>query len=95
VRADEALAIGLVDRVVPAAELEAAALAWAGEFASGPVVAMGLAKRAIDHGLDGSLDAGLREETAAFAEVFASEDAAAGIASFKAIGPGKATFRGR
>jgi enoyl-CoA hydratase len=56
---------------------------------------MGLAKRAIDHGLDGSLDAGLREETAAFAEVFASEDAAAGIASFKAIGPGKATFRGR
>jgi enoyl-CoA hydratase/carnithine racemase len=95
VRADEALAIGLVDRVVPAAELEAAALAWAGEFASGPVVAMGLAKRAIDHGLDGSLDAGLREETAAFAEVFATEDAAAGIASFKAIGPGKATFRGR
>jgi enoyl-CoA hydratase len=95
VRADEALAIGLVDRVVPAAELEAAALGWAGEFAAGAVAAMGLAKRAIDHGLDGSLDAGLREETAAFAEVFATEDAATGIASFKAIGPGKASFRGR
>jgi len=95
VRADEALAIGLVDRVVPAAELESAALAWATELASGAVVAMGLAKRAIDRGLDGSLDAGLREETAAFAEVFDSEDATTGIASFKALGPGKATFKGR
>jgi enoyl-CoA hydratase/carnithine racemase len=95
VRADEALAMGLVDRVVPAAELEAAALAWATEFATGAVVAMGLAKRAIDHGLDGSLDAGLQGETTAFAEVFATEDAATGIASFKALGPGKATFQGR
>jgi len=95
VRADEALAIGLVDRVVPAAELETAALAWATELASGAVVAMGLAKRAIDRGLDGSLDSGLDEETAAFAEVFATEDAATGIASFKANGPGKATFQGR
>jgi enoyl-CoA hydratase/carnithine racemase len=84
-----------VDRVVPAAELEAAALAWATELASGAVAAMGLAKRAIDRGLDGSLDAGLREETAAFVEVFATEDAETGIASFKALGPGKATFRGR
>src|SRR4051794_20450375 len=95
VRADEALAIGLVDRVVPAAELESAALAWATDLASGAVAAMGLAKRAIDRGLDGSLDAGLREETAAFVEVFATEDAETGIASFKALGPGKATFRGR
>jgi enoyl-CoA hydratase/carnithine racemase len=95
VRVDEALAIGLVDRVAPAAELEAAALAWATELASGAVVAMGLAKRAIDRGLDGPLDAGLREETAAFAEAFATEDAETGIASFKAVGPGKATFSGR
>src|SRR5262245_2235122 len=95
VRADEALAIGLVDRIVPAAELEPAALEWATELASGAVVAMGLAKRAIDRGLDGSLDEGLREETAAFAEVFDTEDAETGIASFKALGPGKATFSGR
>jgi enoyl-CoA hydratase len=56
---------------------------------------MGLAKRAIDRGLDGTLDAGLDEETAAFAEVFGTEDAVTGIASFKANGPGKATFQGR
>ena len=54
VRADEALAIGLVDRVVPADEVLDAALEWAGSLASGAVVAMGLAKRAIDGGLDGS-----------------------------------------
>ena len=87
--------IGLVDRVVPAAELEAAALAWATELAAGAVVAMGLAKRAIDRGLDGTLDAGLDEETAAFVEVFATDDAASGVASFKEHGPGKATFQGR
>lgn len=95
VRADEALAIGLVDRVVPAAELEDAALAWGAELASGAVVAMGLAKRAIDEGLDGSLLRGLDVEAEAFAEVFGTEDARAGVASFLEHGPGQATFRGR
>ena len=38
VKADEALAIGLVDRVVPAAEVYDAAVAWAGQFSSGRVV---------------------------------------------------------
>ena len=36
-----------------------------------------------------------RLPVSAFAEVFATEDAETGIASFKAIGPGKATFKGR
>ena len=95
VRADEALAIGLVDRVVPAEELEDAALAWAGELASGPVVAMGLAKQAIDEGLDGSLARGLDVEAEAFVEVFGTEDARTGVASFLEHGPGQATFQGR
>ena len=95
VRSDEALTIGLVDRVVPADDLEAEALAWAGELASGAVVAMGLAKQAIDEGLDGSLARGLDVEAQAFVEVFGTEDARAGVASFLEHGPGKATFRGR
>ena len=95
VRADEALAIGLVDRVVPAEELEDAALAWAAELAKGAVVAMGLAKQAIDEGLDGSLAAGLDAEATAFVEVFGTEDARTGVASFLEHGPGKATFQGR
>jgi enoyl-CoA hydratase/carnithine racemase len=95
VRADEALAIGLVDRVVPVAELEDAALAWAAQLASGAVVAMGLAKHAIDAGLDGSLEAGLDVEAEAFVEVFGTEDARTGVASFLEHGPGKAEFQGR
>jgi enoyl-CoA hydratase/carnithine racemase len=95
VRADEALAMGLVDRVAPAAELEDQALAWAGELASGAVVAMGLAKQAIDEGLDGSLARGLDVEAHAFVEVFGTEDARVGVASFLEHGPGKATFQGR
>ena len=95
VRADEALAIGLVDRVVPDAELEAAALGWATELATGAVAAMGLAKRAIDTGLDGSLSDGLDIEADAFVEVFGTEDAVTGVASFLEHGPGKATFSGR
>ncbi len=95
VRADEALTIGLVDRVVPAAELETAALAWAGEFASGAVAAMGLAKGAIDTGLDGSLEHGLDAEAEAFVAVFGTEDARTGVASFLEHGPGQATFTGR
>ena len=95
VKADEALAIGLVDRVVPADELEDEALAWAGELASGAVVAMGLAKQAIDGGLDGSLARGLDLEAEAFIEVFGTDDARVGVASFLEHGPGKATFSGR
>jgi enoyl-CoA hydratase/carnithine racemase len=94
VRADEALAIGLVDRVVPADEVVSAALEWAGQLARGAVVAMGLAKRAIDRGLDGSLSDGLSIEADAFVEVFGTKDAAVGVLSFLEHGPGKAVFSG-
>ncbi len=94
-KADEALALGLVDRVVPAAELEDAARAWAASLASGAVVAMGVAKIVIDGGMDGRLDDGLDLEAEAFAEVFGTEDAATGVRSFLEHGPGKAKFVGR
>jgi len=42
-----------------------------------------------------SLSGGLDAETEAFAEVFATEDAQAGVASFLEHGPGKAKFSGR
>jgi enoyl-CoA hydratase/carnithine racemase len=95
VTADEALAIGLADRVAPAGEVVDNALAWASELAAGAVAAMALAKRAIDRGFDGPLSAGLDVESDAFVEVFATEDATTGVRSFLEHGPGKATFRGR
>src|SRR5271168_5102031 len=92
VPADEALAIGLVNRVVPPDEVLEAALAWATELAAGPVLAHGLAKTAVDGGLETTLAAGLHIEQDAFVAVAATEDASRGIASFRANGPGKATF---
>ena len=95
VKAPEALELGLVDRVVPAGTALDAALEWASTLGAGAVVAMGLAKRAIDGGLDGSLADGIALEAAGFAEVFETEDATTGIRSFLDDGPGKATFHGR
>ena len=95
VRPDEALAMGLVDRVVPAEGYLDAALDWAASFASGAVVAMGLAKRAVNGGLDGPLADGLTMERTLFRQVLDTEDAAAGIQSFFDHGPGKAVFSGR
>jgi len=95
VGAAEALAMGLVDRVVPDAEVFAAAHTLAAEVAAGPRVAHGLAKRAINEGLDGTLHAGLSLESALFGDSFVTDDASAGVLSFLAQGPGKATFTGR
>lgn len=95
VPAEEALAIGLVDRVVPREELLDAAVGYAAELARGAVVAQGLAKRAIDRGLDITLDGGLQLEQQLFVEVFTTEDSQLGVASFREHGPGKATFVGR
>ena len=94
VRADEALAIGLVDRVVPADEVLDNALHWARSFASGAVAAMGLAKSAIDEGLEHTLAEGLDIEADRFADSFVTYDAATGIASYLEHGPGKAKFSG-
>ena len=95
VKADEALRIGLADEVVPLAELNERATAIATTYARGALVAQGLAKHAINAGLDGSLADGLALEQQLFAKVFATEDARIGIESFKQHGPGKATFVGK
>ena len=93
VDAQEALEIGLVDAVVPAAEVYPAALKMAAKFADGPAFALAAAKAAIDEGLDGDLASGLRLESHLFASLFATEDRTIGMTSFLENGPGKATFR--
>ena len=95
VKADEALRIGLVDTIVPAAELHERVYALAADYARGAVVAQGYAKQAIAAALDLSLDDGLALEQQLFADIFATEDARIGVESFKAHGPGKAIFVGK
>jgi enoyl-CoA hydratase/carnithine racemase len=95
VDAAEALAMGLVDEVVPSGQLFERALSKAAELAAGAVVAQGLAKRAVDRGLDITLDGGLELEQQLFVEVFRTDDSQIGVRSFKEHGPGKARFTGR
>ncbi len=95
VGAAEALAIGLVDKVVPDADVYAAARDLVARYANGPAVALRAAKQAIDDGLDADLHTGLEIERLHFAGLFATEDAGTGMRSFVENGPGKASFTGR
>ncbi|WP_405641849.1 enoyl-CoA hydratase/isomerase family protein [Streptomyces uncialis] len=92
VRADEALAIGLVDRVVPAAEVYTEAHAWAAKLAKGPALALRAAKESVDAGLETDIGTGLAIERTWFAGLFATEDRERGMRSFVEEGPGKAEF---
>ena len=95
VGAAEALAIGLVDKVVPDSDVYQAAVGLVARYASGPAVALRSAKQAIDEGLEADLGTGLEIERLQFAGLFATEDARTGMRSFVENGPGKASFAGR
>jgi len=95
VKADEALAIGLVDKVVPADQVYAEAVTWARQFAGGAALALRAAKESIDRGREVDLDTGLEIERQQFAALFATEDRRTGMESFVENGPGKAQFTGR
>jgi enoyl-CoA hydratase/carnithine racemase len=95
VPAAEAREMGLVDQVVPDAEVYDAAVALAGRFTAGPPVALRAAKQAIDSSFEVELDAGLEVERLHFSGLFGTEDARSGMRSFMEKGPGKAEFTGR
>src|SRR5690348_16021352 len=94
VKADEALAIGLVDKVVPAADVYDEAVAWARQFAGAASYALRAAKESIDRGIEVDLETGLEIERQQFAALFATEDRSIGMDSFVENGPGKAVFKG-
>jgi len=95
VGAEEALAIGLVNRVVSRTEVLLAAMQLASEVAKGALAAQALAKRAVDQGLENTLEGGLKIERGHFIAAFKTEDAGRGLQSFLQEGPGKATFLGQ
>jgi enoyl-CoA hydratase/carnithine racemase len=95
VKAEEALAIGLVDRVLPADQVYAEAHAWAARFSNAASYALRAAKESIDRGAETDLETGLEIERQQFAALFATEDRDIGMRSFVEDGPGKARFVGR
>ena len=92
--AQEALAIGLADKVAPADEVYAVARDWAATFVGAASYAVRAAKEAVDRGLEVDLETGLQIERMLFAGLFATRDRAIGMSSFVEHGPGKAQFEG-
>ena len=82
--AAEALRIGLVDQVVPAAELMTQARALAEKIAGKSPVALSLMKEALRASVRSALDDGLRQEITLFGLAFSSEDKKEGVAAFLA-----------
>lgn len=82
VAAEEALRIGLADRVVPAADVYAAAVELVQPYVNGPALALRAAKQAIDGGLSMDLASGLALESHLFAGLFATDDRLEGTKAF-------------
>ena len=82
VDAPEALAIGMVDRVVPAAELAGATEALARSFAAAPPIAVRGIKRALGHADHEALRAQLELEAEHQLAAFGSRDGAEGLRAF-------------
>jgi enoyl-CoA hydratase len=84
--AAEAARLGLVNRVVPDADLPHEAIALANELAAKPpltlAAALAAALGAIHRGMDASIDDGLAIEEAAFARIVPTQDAQEGVAAF-------------
>jgi len=94
VKAEEALAIGLVDAVFPPGELLERAVEAARRYASGPLVALRAAKALVNRA-EGDIEVGLDLERHAFSMLFGTEDWPTGAESLAENGPGKAIFSGR
>jgi len=82
VDAEEACRIGLVNRVVPAAELIPAALEMAGQIAGKSLAALKLAKEAIDNGLEMDSGRAHRYESDLFGLCFSTVDQKEGMGAF-------------
>nr|WP_263326647.1 enoyl-CoA hydratase [Neobacillus sp. Marseille-Q6967] len=82
ITADEALSLGLVNKVAASGEGMQAALEMAKKMAGYSLQALSRIKKAVNEGVDTSFDAGIEIEADLFAEVFATEDVKEGVAAF-------------
>ncbi len=89
----EAERLGLVNKVVPSAELEKVTREWAERLAQGPTFAIGLSKRLLNRSLQVDLESFCGEEAFTQALAANSDDMREGIRSFMEKRP--PAFKGR
>ncbi len=82
VGAEEALALGLVDRVVPAERVYTTALEEAERWAKGPTLALGAAKAAVNAAVELDRASGLGVEHDVFVRLFGTHDQREGMRAF-------------
>jgi len=82
IKAEEALNLGLVNKVVPAEKLRETVLELAGKLASKSPVILKLAKAAVNHSMESTLAAGLGYEKELFSLCFSTEDQKEGVKAF-------------
>ena len=80
--ADDALRLGLINRIVPAAELDSATTTLAQRLAAGPTVAYGAMKRLMRASMDRTLPEQLAAEKDAFVHCAGTEDFRTGVEAF-------------
>lgn len=91
--AKRALEVGLIDRVVPQDQLQAQSLELGRTLATKAPVALAVAKRVINSGMDMDLVSGCRMEIEAFTTTFGTQDKAEGMKAFLEKRP--AIWRGK
>ena len=82
IKAEEALRIGLVNEIVPQAELLAAAEKLAAGIAKNAPIAVRMCKKAINEGLDLDMDQAVELEEKLFGECFETHDQVEGMTAF-------------
>jgi len=94
--AQDCFEMGLVQKVVSGEEsVIEYAQKVASKYAAGPAVALAMAKRAVNKGMECSIEEGLIIEAHGITLCFASEDQKIGMRTFLTEGPGKAKFTGK
>jgi enoyl-CoA hydratase len=93
ISAEEAVRVGLVNRVVPTETLLEEAKRTANEIASKPPISVRAAKEAILRAQDTTLEVGLEFERKAFYMLFATEDSKEGMKAF--VEKRKPAFKGK
>jgi enoyl-CoA hydratase len=93
IKADEALAAGIVNKVVPLEQLMETANEWASKLAEKPAVAMRMMKTAVQSGAQTDLNTALNIEATCFAVTFATEDRKEGMTAF--VEKRKPNYQGR